>query len=105
MSEISDVRQLSHAELRKVYEANQNVLRFCKDKLGPQATNEQAAIMHAYELQAGSSLKRMQVDGDYRKKKQYFGRTLAQLFSAYRPASIWEAGVGEATTLAEVVKN
>jgi len=105
MSEISDVPQLSHAELRKVYEANQNVLRFCKDKLGSKATNEQAAIMHSYELQAGSYLKRMQLDLDYRQKKQDFGRTLANLFSAYRPASILEAGVGEATTLAEVVKN
>jgi ubiquinone/menaquinone biosynthesis C-methylase UbiE len=105
MGDIKDVPALSHGELRKVYEANQNVLRFCKEKLGSNATNEQAAIMHAYELQAGSYVKSMRDDAKYREKKQAFGRALAEIFAPYAPASILEAGVGEATTLAEVAKN
>jgi hypothetical protein len=105
MSEISDVRQLSHAELKKVYEADQNVLRFCKEKLGSQATNEQAAIMHAYELQAGSYVKLMKEDANYRAAKERYGEAVAEVISAFKPVSILEAGVGEATTLAEVVKN
>jgi len=105
MGEISDRQQISHLELKKVYEADQNVLRFCKEKLGSGATNEQAAILHAYELQAGSYVKLMKEDADYRAGKERYGRALAQLIAGFSPQSILEPGVGEATTLAEVVKN
>ncbi len=105
MSEISNVQQLSHSELRKVYEADQNVLRFCKEKLGSGATNEQAAILHAYELQAGSYIERMAKDPDYRGKKQQYGLAVAALIESYAPNSILEAGVGESTTLAEVIQH
>jgi SAM-dependent methyltransferase len=105
MSEISDAAQLSHSELRKVYEANQNVLRFCKEKLGSQATNEQAAIMHSYELQAGSYIRHMAEDSEHRAKKQHYGKAIAALIESFSPSSILEAGVGEATTLVEVVNN
>lgn len=105
MGEISNQPQLSHSELRKVYEAEQNVLRFCKDKLGAGATNEQAAIMHAYELQAGSYVKLMKEDADYKAKKELYGKAVADVIASFAPHSILEAGVGEATTLAEVAKN
>ncbi|MBS1997324.1 MAG: class I SAM-dependent methyltransferase [Cyanobacteria bacterium SZAS LIN-2] len=105
MSDISEVQKLSHSELRKVYEAKENVLRFCKEKLGSNATNEQAAIMHAYELQAGSYINKMAEDPAYRAEKEQYGKAIAEIIAAYAPASILEAGVGEATTLAEVVKN
>jgi hypothetical protein len=105
MADTPETSKLSHAELRGVYQANQNVLRFCKEKLGNAATNEQAAIMHAYELQTGSYIERMKVDADYRAKKEKFGQLVASIFAPYKPASILEAGVGEATTLAAVIKN
>jgi ubiquinone/menaquinone biosynthesis C-methylase UbiE len=96
---------LSHSELRQVYQKNENVLRFCKEKFGSGTTNEQAAIMHAYELQAGSYIELMRNDDSYRTKKQLFGRALADAIAPYKPRTILEAGVGEATTLGEVLKN
>ena len=105
MADTPETNKLSHAELRGVYQANQNVLRFCKEKLGNSATNEQAAIMHAYELQTGSYIERMKNDADYRAKKEKFGQLVASIFAPYAPTSILEAGVGEATTLAAVIKN
>jgi SAM-dependent methyltransferase len=105
MSEISDTKQLSHAELRKAYEANENILRVCKEKLGSHSTNEQAAIMHSYELQAGSYIRRVTEDSEQKAKIMRYGRAIAEVLEIYSPASILEAGVGEATTLVEVVKS
>ena len=96
---------MSHAELRQVYQKNENVLRFCKEKFGGGTTNEQAAIMHAYELQAGSYIDLMRNDESYRTKKHLFGRALAEAIAPYKPRTMLEAGVGEATTLGEVLKN
>jgi len=105
MSDVSEAQKLSHAELRKVYQANENVLRFCKEKLGGNVTNEQAAIMHSYELQAGSYIQKMADDAAYRAEKEAYGKAIAEIIKGYAPTSILEAGVGEATTLAEVIKN
>jgi SAM-dependent methyltransferase len=85
-------------ELREYYARGQNVMAALREHPG---TNSTDAILRAYDLQAGSYVQAADADPAY--WDAYTG-AIARILDALSPDSIVEVGVGEATTLVNVVK-
>lgn len=89
------------AELRRLYEAGENIMGHFRDK-ARQATNSEEAILYSYDLQAGSYTKALE-NPEFAAKKDTAARKLARILDELGPSSLLEAGTGEATTLAAVL--
>lgn len=87
-------------------------------KINKVNSNSLKSILYSYDLQAGSYrnnyynkiLDRMHIDGKkvtIQAKKFYeeYGKEIANVFNRLNYSSVLEVGVGEATTLSNVIKN
>ena len=86
-------------EVKEMYDQGANIMKLFHE-LEPGATNSLRAILTSYDLQAGSYIKYVNEHPDF--VNNYMG-TLARLLDGMFPASLLEAGVGEATTLVNVL--
>ncbi len=84
---------------KREYKKGNNVMEFFR-KLTGKKRNATEAIRISYDLQAGSYI-------DLAKKNKKFVKTytrsIARIIDKYKPMSILEIGVGEATTLGNVI--
>lgn len=94
------MKQPSMAELRDLYAKGVNITEHLR---GGASENTREAVHVAYELQAGSYVG--SVTRDYRRmlQQQVYTSAIAEVISPLRPATILDAGVGEATTLCYVI--
>lgn len=85
------------------YERGENAMAWARNHIGSK-TNETIISLIAYDLQAGSYVKFSEENPDYQKK---WCRQLSELIMPYIKSGgrILEVGVGEATTLAGVLKH
>jgi ubiquinone/menaquinone biosynthesis C-methylase UbiE/uncharacterized protein YbaR (Trm112 family) len=88
-------------ELKDLYDRNVNVMQFLRERESSQG-NSLESILASYDLQAGSYVQRMNDPNQAAFVKKFTG-AIARILDGYAPASVMEAGVGEATTLAHVV--
>lgn len=87
--------------LRAAYARNENITRILRESAGSDI-NDQASILIAYDLQAGSYVAALD-DPSYRKKLAQYADAVAAVLTSLGPRSVLEPGVGEATTLREVL--
>lgn len=91
-------------ELRLLYEQGKNIAAHLREEQGLQR-NTAEIIEIAYDLQAGSYVAAMKKAATARHKKDYTAELARIVLALGRPASVLEAGVGEATTLSGVLQN
>jgi ubiquinone/menaquinone biosynthesis C-methylase UbiE len=89
-------------EIKKMYEEGENIMEYCRSEEADEETRQNAIEM-AYELQAGSYVDIMQNEDSAAFNKKNAGELATKILSFCQPQSILEAGVGEATTLSEVL--
>jgi uncharacterized protein YbaR (Trm112 family) len=89
------------ADLRKAYDAGENLMAFVRRVHGEEA-NDETAILCSYDLQAGTYVAAL-ADPAVADRKRKIGAKLAGIFAELGADVVAEAGVGEATTLAEVI--
>ncbi len=90
-------------ELKTLYDRNVNVMQFLRERESRQG-NSLESILVSYDLQAGSYVQRM-ADPKQAAFVEEFTGAIARILDGYAPLSVMEAGVGEATTLAHVVRH
>lgn len=91
-------------EVREIYQAGKNVTQFLRERYGVTG-NSKEIIEWAYDLQAGSYVDAMKDPEISAHKDKYAKEIAAQIERLCSPQSIMEAGVGEATTFAAVLKH
>ncbi len=89
-------------ELKAAFARNENITRALR-KSPDATTNEQSAILIAYDFQAGSYIRALN-DPAQRAIEQRYAEAIAQVLRPLRPQFLLEAGVGEATTFREVLR-
>jgi ubiquinone/menaquinone biosynthesis C-methylase UbiE len=90
--------------LKWLYREGKNISSILREEYKTQ-NNTEEIIEISYDLQAGSYINLMQNE-QIRQHKQEYAAEIARTFLALcNPSSILEAGVGEATTLSEVLKS
>jgi SAM-dependent methyltransferase len=92
-------KQKTMREVKELYEQGVNVMKLFHE-MEPGETNSLQIIQTSYDLQSGSYIKYVSEHPEFVDK--YMG-TLARLLDGMSPTSILEAGVGEATTLVNVL--
>ena len=92
---------LTVKELRHIYDSGGNVVAALRSAAGTDH-NDEDMIQASYELQAESYVAAIKA-GQYPSTVQASFDKFARLFDELRPFSLLEAGVGEATTLMNVV--
>jgi len=90
-------------EIRALFERGQNIIEWIAAREGA-ATNSETAILYSYDAQAGSYVAELK-DEERRRFKDEFGRRLAAVLDVLSPASLLDAGTGEATSLAPVLRH
>ena len=91
-------------KLKSLYEQGNNISALLREEQGLHYnTNE--VIELSYDLQAGSYIKGMMNEKMALHKTEYASEIAKIILSLCEPASILEAGVGEATTLSGVLKH
>ncbi len=90
-------------EIRALFERGQNIIEWIATREGA-ATNSETAILYSYDVQAGSYVAELK-DEARRRFKDEFGRRLAGVLDALAPVSLLDAGTGEATSLAPVLRH
>jgi len=91
------------SEIKKAYERGENIIQLLK-KDEHQVSNSVEDILVSYDLQAGSYTASFRKRVDYVKS---YASAIEKVITKYAPRfdSIMEAGMGEATTLANVLKS
>ena len=97
----SNMTRPNLVDLKAAYRRNENITRILRDSEGS-TTNEQSAILIAYDLQAGSYLRALD-DPEFRQRKSAYAKAIASFIEPLPPRSLMEPGVGEATTLRDVL--
>ena len=92
----------SPRQLKELYEKRQNISAFLRDQSGSKQ-NTREIIEIAYDLQTGSYISAMKNKEFAKHKEDYTKELVNIILSLCDPASILEAGVGEATTLSGVL--
>ena len=101
---MTDTKNGSHVQdLREVLAAGGNLMEHMR-RARDADDNDEATILHSYDLQAGTYVESLS-DPAMAELKRNVGKKLAEVFAPLGATVICEAGVGEATTLAEVVAN
>ncbi|MFA6568260.1 MAG: methyltransferase domain-containing protein [Victivallales bacterium] len=91
-------------KLKELYEQGKNISEFLRKEMNVQY-NTQEAIEISYDLQTGSYIACVE-KGEMAIRQDECSKEIARvILSLCRPASILEAGVGEATTLSGVLKH
>ena len=90
-------------EIRALFERSQNIIEWIAAREGA-GTNSETAILYSYDAQAGSYVAELK-DETRRRFKAEFGRRLAAVLDALSPVSLLDAGTGEATSLAPVLRH
>jgi hypothetical protein len=94
---------MNPSELKAAYERGENIIGLLRKKFGS-LINSEEFIEISYDLQAGSYISAMENPIVAAKAENYAGE-IARILREYgAPTSLLEAGVGEATTLAWVLK-
>jgi hypothetical protein len=88
-------------DLKAAYRRNENIARLLRES-NEQGTNDQTAILIAYDLQAGNYVAAL-ADPDFRAAHGRYVDAIAAVLAPLQPRSILEPGVGEATTLRAVL--
>lgn len=88
-------------DIKGRYEGGGNVMALFRELEGA-STNSLRAIQTSYDLQAGSYIQRLERDPAYDALMERYTTTVAALLDGLGPASLMEAGVGEATILSKV---
>jgi len=93
------------SEIKKIYLEGKNINAYLKNKLGI-AHNSEKIIELSYDLQAGSYTKNI-LNNDNIKEfyTRYTKELTLEINKLCNPKSIMEAGIGEATTLANLLHN
>ncbi|OGQ00908.1 MAG: methyltransferase type 11 [Deltaproteobacteria bacterium RBG_19FT_COMBO_60_16] len=91
-------------ELQKLYEQGMNISAFLRDERGAER-NTKEIIELSYELQSGSYIAAMKDDSMVQYQRNYSAEIAKVMTSLCSPTSLLEAGVGEATTLSDVLKS
>ncbi len=94
----------SAAALKKLYEQGVNISTLLREEGGLSA-NTAEIIETAYDLQAGSYIAAFENTSLGEQRQKYSAELASVIKSLCRPATILEAGVGEAITFSGVVKN
>jgi ubiquinone/menaquinone biosynthesis C-methylase UbiE len=91
-------------EVRDLYKQGVNIMRHFRESESSESSepNSLNGILAAYDLQAGSYVQLVK-DPNNAKFTQSYTAAIAAILDEYGPASVMEAGVGEATTLANVL--
>jgi len=89
-------------EIRALYERGENVTRWFQNQEGVDA-NSVTAILYSYDAQAGSYIGNL-ADPAMRARNDGLGQDLAAIVDNLSPNSLLEAGIGEATSLAPLLK-
>src|SRR5262245_55451421 len=87
-------------DLKTAYSRNENITRILRESAGA-VTNDQSAILIAYDLQAGSYVQALD-DPEYLQRVEKYADAIAAFLNPLGPRLILEPGVGEATTLRKV---
>lgn len=90
-------------EIRTLFQRGENIIEWVAAREGA-ANNSETAILYSYDAQAGSYVAELK-DDTRRQFKDDFGRRLAGVLDKLAPASLLDAGVGEATSLAPVLRH
>ena len=99
---MSEKNAVSARQLREVYEQNINIMAWFREMRGDQFNSEEA-IRISYDLQSGSYLRALE-SKEHRSKLALYARAIANVLDALPGSDLIEAGVGEATTLCEVLR-
>ena len=94
-------RGIGIPELRRAFAAGRNIMELLRDARGA-AQNDERDILCSYDLQAGSYVASL-ANPHFAEIKRKTGQKLGELFASLGASVVCEAGVGEGTTLAEVV--
>lgn len=93
---------VSMETVAKLYKGGHNVMAFFRELNGSQETNTLDAIMVSYDLQSGTYTRALETTA-YASFMERFSTAVAALMDGFAPGSILEAGVGEASTFANVM--
>jgi uncharacterized protein YbaR (Trm112 family) len=88
-------------DLKKAYARNENITRTLRERSGSD-TNDQSAILIAYDLQAGSNVQALE-NPDHLRAVEHYTDAIATVLHRLDARSLLEPGTGEATTLQKVV--
>lgn len=86
-------------KLKTLFQNNENIIKYIKNNT---QLNPEEAILHSYDLQAGSYIQEL-IDKEQKTHKIEVGLKLAKIFSELAVQCVCEVGVGEATTLGHVL--
>ncbi|AKN33922.1 methyltransferase type 11 [Clostridium carboxidivorans P7] len=103
--------------LKEMYKNGSNIMEYFR-RISNTTSNNYESILYSYDLQSGSYrdnyynsiLHNMHKDGkkvsiEAKKFQQEYGSAIADVFNQLKYSNVLEVGVGEATTLCDVVKN
>jgi hypothetical protein len=90
-------------EIRALFESGQNIIEWVAAREGA-ANNSETAILYSYDAQAGSYVAKIKNEG-CRRLKDEFGQRLAGVLDELAPTGLLDAGIGEATSLAPVLRH
>lgn len=90
--------------LQELYDSGVNISAFLREQQGI-LHNTESIIEIAYDLQSGSYIASTETPEGYSLKERYTSEIANVILSLLHPASVLEAGVGEATTLSGVLKH
>lgn len=91
-------------ELKKMYAQGHNINALLRKELNV-SHNTPEIIEISYDMQTGSYIEAMKSDDMAKHKEEYTAEIASVILSLCKPISVLEGGVGEATTLAGVLKN
>ena len=86
----------------EIYKNGQNVMAFFRKESRFQETNALDAILVSYDLQTGTYTRSLETPA-YASFMERFSTAIAAFMDDFSPESILEAGVGEASTFANVI--
>jgi uncharacterized protein YbaR (Trm112 family) len=91
-------------DIKSLYDQGANVMHWFR-QMESSEVNSLAGILVSYDLQAGSYVRILQEQPGIAAYVERYTTALAAILDRYSPRSVMEAGVGEATTLANVLRH
>ncbi len=92
-----NTRQLK--KIKELYNKGENLMEYFRQSKN-QSYNDTESVLISYDFQAGSYIKYTEEHADFNQK---YTSGLAEIITQFCPSSVLEAGVGEATTLKNVI--
>jgi len=101
MNNMLNYKEISRIKL--AYTKNQNIMKILRSK-NKTHLNSPEMILYSYDLQSGSYLKKLK-NLKFRSYKKKLGVRISKIISELHVETILEAGVGEASTLYDVMNS